>query len=239
MPKNNDVLQDFLKEQFPSKLIEAVELLATLKYPVHDRKSLRLQLEKYKEEDENDSDDEQLAARAALADRVLGTYEVVDFSLDTLQSALEKFFARRPRIDASPIIPWPAGPIWDPYLPEEPQLNFPLSRYFGNDVCGRTAAELWREHLEDPTTDRFGESPAYHFVLEQGVERCRRTQRPRFRGFCRHFMDRAYLRCLVGTPRGEYSPRLCMDAAELALAQCRGLDDPVDDPFGDRRPIWP
>lgn len=214
MPEISNVLQEFIKEQFPSEMMEALELLATLKYPIHDMKSLRRQLKEVQAGDEIEPADEQTAARAALIDQVADTFEPVDFGLDTLQSALEKYTARRTRIDASPIIPWRFGPIWDPYIPEEPQLPLPLSGYFGDDVCGRTATRLWREHLDEPFTQEHGHSPAYHHDLSVGVERCRRTRRPRFEGACGDLMEQAYLRCLVSTPRGEYSPHLCMDAAE-------------------------
>lgn len=228
MPEINEVLQEFLKEQFPSHLMEALELLANLNYPIPDKKSLRQQLEETLGDGEQGHDDERTAARAALLDRVMGTFEPVDFGLDTLQSALEKFAARRIR-DFSSLIPWPSDWAEDLSIPDEPRIDIPVRCAFEDDVCGRAAEQLWREHVQDSWRKGFPPSQAECDDLRNAAERCRSRGLPTFGGPpCHHVGQLAYARCRMN----RHSRRTCLEDAWRTVLVCRAaLTRPYPDPF--------
>lgn len=215
MPEINDALAEFLIDQMPSRKMEALQALTALNYPIYDQKSLRLQLEEAHGAGQ-DRDDEQQAAAEALIDRVTNTFEPVDFGLDTVQSALEKFAARTGGIDFSPVIPWTHDWDWDFTYPADPRIDFPVGAHFEDDICGRAAEQLWQEHLDDPVTDALGASPAERDWLQERAARCRRASLPSFSRSprCEEIAQLAYARCrILGG-----SPRTCTAEARQAMA---------------------
>jgi hypothetical protein len=84
MATADDDLGRFLLELLPEEAKEGLRRLAELRYPIPDRRSLAEQL--------GAGDEADRRADAGL----LGAFDPEDFGLDTLQSALEKYRARRP-----------------------------------------------------------------------------------------------------------------------------------------------
>lgn len=219
MPEINNVLAEFLVDQLPSTMMEALQALTSLNYPIYDQKSLRLQLEEVHAGGQ-ERDGEQEAAARVLIDRVTNTFEPADFGLDTVQSALEKFAGRTGGIDFSPVIPgpWPGGPVLDRRFRDDWWIGetIPQSPVFGDDPCGKAAEQLWQEHLEGPLTAVLGPSPAERDWLQERAARCRLGRLPTFSDNprCEEIAQLAYARCrILGG-----NPRSCTAEAREAMA---------------------
>ena len=231
MAERMDVVAEFLKELIPKSMVEAAQLLVSLNYPIPDKKSLLLQLEERQPVDQQgkEADAEQSHPMAESIQDVAATFEPEDFGIDTPRSALEKFFARSGRIDAFLPIPGPLGPTPQPELPPEPDLAPPLNPSFGDDPCGRAAAQLWQDHLASPLTQLLGPSPAERNDLIRLRDRCR-DELTRFNHPCGGIGDMAYAWCrLNGRP-----PHQCLTVARqrVELASRFGLCSPFADLVG-------
>lgn len=211
--KSHNVTNEFLLELVPKHLVETAQLLGSLDYPIPDKKSLHIQLEKLQIADQQGKKaiDNLSQSLLELTENVEDTFEPEDFGIDTPRSALEKFFARSHRNPASPYSPipsiprLPAYPWWD--LPPEPSPSIPVDPEFGSDLCGTAARKLWDEHLASPVVMRMGFGfPAYYHLLVEGSRRCRRTTFPSpddsIDSNCREQWRRSYAECLVSMSRG-------------------------------------
>lgn len=245
MPEPTDLVADFLKELVPKDLVEAAQLLVSLNYPIPDKKSLALQLEQRNTLNPQDQRADANSPRPTteVIERVAGVFKPSDFGLDTPQSALEKFFARKDKDcpcsspdELRPLgLPDFGGPGEpDPWLPTTPKE---IEDALGTDACGRAAGREWLKVL-----NAFGPSEAEYVNIEAQRDRCRRlVEGLRVRGRCARTAQNVFALCFM-SPRARYPRDIFMDRATVsecfrqALAdydRCRGI---LGEFGGDRPP---
>jgi hypothetical protein len=241
MAEKTDVVAEFLNELIPKSMVEAAQLLASLDYPIPDKKSLLLQLEERQPVDQQgkETDAELSHPMTQLIENVAATFGPEDFGIDTPRSALEKFFARAGRIDAFLPIPWSFGPTPQPGLPPEPDLTPRLNPSFGDDPCGRAAHARWQEHLDDSAIRGLSPSRAELDEITSLEDSCRIELRQSswFNHPCGGIGDMAYAWCrLNGRLRHQC---LAVARQRVELASRFGLCSPFADlvrgwgrPFG-------
>ncbi len=222
MSGKRSIVEEFIREQVSDQLINVAETLASLSYPISDRKSLESQLEKQAAGDKTEK-----KSNAKVHQMILQTFLPEDFGIDSVRNGLDKFAARVENSKRATFpFPTPLIPTF-PSLPTEPVLGPPTDTDFGPGVCGRAAAELWRQHLQSGLTQALGPSRAHYRYLKDRAERCRQIRHPNFRGDCRGMAQFAYARCFIL----EGSPRECMDEARQAIERCERFG--LGSPFGD------
>jgi len=229
MADETDLVSKFFLDLVPKHLVETSQLLASLDYPIKDRKSLVSLVEKRKAEDPKGDKGYAALSRPIeqLIDTVVRPFEAGDFGLDSPQNALEKFFARmsqdKPLRPVGPRPPkrLPDSPVgepgpWVPFSPDD--MDFA----FGFDPCGIAAKEKWIEILDSaPSWAWTFPNEWFAFDYRDLVERMSkcRTAEPLFLAA---FRDGGGV--LRGTGSTDLNP--CEFTARVAFARCneRGGD---------------
>lgn len=235
MTEQTDVVAEFIKELVSKDVVEAAQLLVSLDYPIPDKKSLILQLDKRKTDNPQDQKADAEFSRPApgVIAHLAGAFKPVDFGLDTPQSALEKFFARTSQ-DCScsslpefrPLgLPDFGGPGEEgPFLPTTPEQ---IEDAFGIDACGRAAGQEWFRYL-----DTLGPSIQGYVEIEERLNRCRLLIRGlRVRGRCGRTAHNAFARCFMSPdarrPMDTFMDRVtvreCLRKAREDYDRCRSI----------------
>ena len=240
MDKSEKLLEDFIKELIPKEWLAVSRLLISLNYPIPDRKSYIEQLKsKIKDQEDEATAVDQNQEWLHALDRL---FAPEDFGIDSPRSALEKFFSKVSRRGAFIPNPNPHGPTppdifpfgpslpLDRGLPSEPRMIEPFEPEFGDDACGRAAARLWEEHINDPLTQLLGPSPARYQDLKRRERLCSRTIGSGYGDVCGNSAANAYARCFM---EGGY-PRECREEAHRVRMRCQrdlGLEDILEAPL--------
>ncbi len=166
----NPIVAQFLAENYSAALVRACNILASLEYPIPDRKSLTQQVGTIGKEAECCCD------RVAVA--VLSLFRPDDFGLDTLQSALEKLHSRwiSSRLASDPYGAPRIGPQREPdYIDELPAgpPGRPELVEWGDDLCGKVGTQLWLDAIANAPRFGFAHESEYQ-VFKANIGDCRR-----------------------------------------------------------------